>query len=34
VKGAARILAGIISGFNSGTHVWGQFLEEHRSADW
>ena len=22
------------SGFNIGTHVWGQFLKDYRSVDW
>jgi len=34
VDGAARILDPIISGINSGHHVWGQFLKDYRPADW
>jgi len=34
VDGAARIVDPIISGFNSGKHVWGQFLKNYRPADW
>jgi NAD(P)-dependent dehydrogenase (short-subunit alcohol dehydrogenase family) len=34
VDGAARIVDPIVSGFNSGAHVWGQFLKDYRSTDW
>ena len=34
IDGAARITDPIISGINTGQHLWGQFLKDYRPTDW
>jgi NAD(P)-dependent dehydrogenase (short-subunit alcohol dehydrogenase family) len=34
VDGAARVVDPIISGHNTGEHVWGQFLKHFQPTDW
>ena len=34
LDGAARIVDPILTGVNTGHHVWGQFLKDYRPTDW
>ena len=34
VDGAARIVDPIVSGINTGHHLWGQFLKDYTPTDW
>jgi len=34
IDGAARIVDPIVSGLNTGEHVWGQFLKDYKPTEW